>query len=299
MPRGRRKPGKGQEHLFTPEVNPIPLTMKPPSARIWTENKSRLIERYLYYFLRVTRHGTYIDAFAGPQYEHQLEDWAARRVIESQPGLSSGRPRLRHFHLFEKNPNGLDHLRDLRDDHPQHDIQVHSGDVNKKLPKFLGEKEIPGKEAVFALLDQRGFECHWSTVDALARYQDPRQYKIELFYFLAAWWMRRSRNLGEKKGLAWWGRSDYGQIVGMDSSIERAQAFCQRIAEEFSYGSVVPWPIYSSEAGNSIAYFMIHASDHSRAPKLMHDAYSDALETPKSDTQLALEFGVEESTDDD
>jgi hypothetical protein len=31
---------------------------------IWTENKARLIERYLFYFVLVTKHGTYIDAFA-------------------------------------------------------------------------------------------------------------------------------------------------------------------------------------------------------------------------------------------
>ena len=30
---------------------------------LWTKNKAKLIERYLYYFVLVTKHGTYIDGF--------------------------------------------------------------------------------------------------------------------------------------------------------------------------------------------------------------------------------------------
>jgi hypothetical protein len=29
---------------------------------IWSEHKARLIEKYLYFFVMVTKHGTYIDA---------------------------------------------------------------------------------------------------------------------------------------------------------------------------------------------------------------------------------------------
>ena len=34
---------------------------------LWTEHKAQLISRYLYYFVLITRHGVYIDGFAGPQ----------------------------------------------------------------------------------------------------------------------------------------------------------------------------------------------------------------------------------------
>ena len=50
----------------------IPPSVAPESlaalggARIWTENKASLIARYLYYFVLVTKHGTYVDGFAGP-----------------------------------------------------------------------------------------------------------------------------------------------------------------------------------------------------------------------------------------
>ena len=33
--------------------------------RIWTGCKAKLIERYLFYFVQITYHGTYMDGFAG------------------------------------------------------------------------------------------------------------------------------------------------------------------------------------------------------------------------------------------
>jgi hypothetical protein len=42
-------------------------------------NKARLIYRYLFYFVLVTKHGTYIGGFAGPQGVQ--ENWAAQLVL--------------------------------------------------------------------------------------------------------------------------------------------------------------------------------------------------------------------------
>ena len=60
---------------------------------MWTAHKARFIERYLYYFVLVTKHGTYIDGFAGPQQPDDAEMWTAKRVLESEPRW------LRHFYL--------------------------------------------------------------------------------------------------------------------------------------------------------------------------------------------------------
>lgn len=51
-----------------PLVQRSVVKLRPLRNPIWTENKARLIERYLYYFVLITKHGTYIDGFAGPQY---------------------------------------------------------------------------------------------------------------------------------------------------------------------------------------------------------------------------------------
>lgn len=50
---------------------------------VWSENKSKLIQHYVRYFLMVTKHGTYIDGFSGPQVEeYNDESWSAKRVLE-------------------------------------------------------------------------------------------------------------------------------------------------------------------------------------------------------------------------
>lgn len=62
---------RNQEELFSlpsdlPVSRPPEPKLKAIRRPIWTENKAKLIERYLYYFVLITRHGTYIDGFAGP-----------------------------------------------------------------------------------------------------------------------------------------------------------------------------------------------------------------------------------------
>lgn len=67
-----------------PEVQSEILT-KPSDRPVWSENKTELIARYLRYFVYVTRHGTYIDAFAGPQTDRSERAWTAQLVLDSEP----------------------------------------------------------------------------------------------------------------------------------------------------------------------------------------------------------------------
>src|SRR5213078_3799112 len=52
---------------------------------IWTETKAQLIANYLRLFLIITKHGVYIDGFAGPQNKPNPESWAAKLVLELSP----------------------------------------------------------------------------------------------------------------------------------------------------------------------------------------------------------------------
>ena len=83
-----------QEELFElPPPVPEEPQIAPLRRPVWTENKAKLIERYLYYFVLITKHGNYIDGFAGPQQPEHPEMWAAKLVLESEPKW------LRHFYL--------------------------------------------------------------------------------------------------------------------------------------------------------------------------------------------------------
>jgi three-Cys-motif partner protein len=269
---------KGRQHTFR-QTRPI-----------WTENKAKLIERYLYYFLMVTKHGTYLDSFSGPQEESEdTANWAAKLVLQLKPQW------LRHLYLFEHDAEQVKRLKALVHSQPKpplrkklRDVRVIAGDVNVELPRFLEKHPLRAKEAAFCLLDQRTFECDWSTVTAIARHKSKGN-KIELFYFLANSWLGRA--LAAMKDVQrlnrWWGNEDWTKLRDL-GSWERAKTLCERIRDEFGYAYVTPWAIYNRTGGTRIMYFMIHATDHPAAPGLMQRAYERAVEPLETQTDLQL-----------
>jgi hypothetical protein len=75
------------------------------------------------------------------------------------------------------------------------------------IHEFLRERPIKESEATFCPLDQRTFDCYWSTVRTLASYKRIGN-KIELFYLLPIAWLDRALSARRKniKGIAqWWG----------------------------------------------------------------------------------------------
>lgn len=266
---------KGQFNLFAdlPPPSDKPLRFAPAERPIWTESKSQLIERYLFYFVMITKHGAYIDGFAGPQYPDKSDAWAAKLVLESKP------PFMRNFWLCELDTRSIELLKDLKASQAknrQRTIDIVPGDFNANVSSVLQRSGITENTASFCLLDQRTFECHWSTVEAVARFKAVN--KIEIFYFLASGWLDRSiggttknHEIIEK----WWGRPDWRQLKGMQSR-SRVDLLTGRFKNELGYKHVYAWPIYSREKGGRVLYHMVHATDHDEAPKLMNRAYRNA-----------------------
>jgi hypothetical protein len=80
---------------------------------IWTENKAKMIEFYLRLFVYITKHGAYIDGFAGPQWPKMPEVWTAKLVLESEP------KRLQQFFLCDLNPKKVARARSARGGSPR------------------------------------------------------------------------------------------------------------------------------------------------------------------------------------
>lgn len=261
---------------------------------VWTEEKARLIERYLFYFVQITRHGTYIDGFSGPQEPGKHEMWSARLVLESRPRW------LRNFYLCELDSTKIEQLESLvasqpppdkKKSEPKRHIRVLSGDFNRLVDSILADGKITEKEAAFALLDQRTLECHWETVRKLATHKN-HGHKIELFYFLPMRWFHRaasSLKAPEEVLAAWWGRSDWGDLTRMSQG-EICDCVRDRFMKELGYKSAKPWPIYEREDGGAVMYYMVHVSDHPEAPKLMWRAYDRANFPPPPPEQLGFDF---------
>ena len=270
-------------------------TFRPLSKPVWSDHKAKLIEKYLAFFVYITKHGTYIDGFAGPQSPKHPETWSAKRVLESRPRF------LRNFFLCDVDAERAKQLQTLWDTQPPREKNeskrqcvVFHEDFNKCVDEILASGTITEKEAAFALLDQRTFECDWRTVEKLAQHKKTGN-KIELFYFLAAKWLHRSMS-GFKgdaaRAAAWWGSDQWRELAGLTQ-----RAICDRMVERIralNYAYVLPFPIMEKDngTGGSTMYFMIHASDHDEAPGLMWRAYKQAHSLGAPPTQGALELSL-------
>jgi len=236
--------------------------------------------RYLRYFVYITKHGTYIDGFAGPQVGRDTDSWAAKLVLESEP------KRIRHFHLCDASAGQIKHLEALKSSQSStdskgrkvnRDITIYSGDFNKQVDDILNAGTISETEATFCLLDQRTFECEWATVEKLARYKKSGM-KIELFYFLANSWLNRalSAQKDTERLARWWGRDDWPKLREMSRDARR-DTLIKRIEDELGYKYVFPWQIFKRKTGGLVMYYMIHATDHPQAPGEMSRAYRNTV----------------------
>ena len=247
-------------------------SFSPIHSRLWTENKARLISEYLRYFVYITKHGVYIDGFAGPQYSDQSASWAAKLVLANEPKW------LRKFYLCDNDPRQYALLESLRISQPEvrnRVVHVKQVDFNSYVGVLLEESGIRETTATFCLLDQRTFECDWGTVKKIASHKC--ETKIEIFYFIPTGWLGRSISAlssPETRMLRWWGRCDWPTLVTLRGT-EVAQGCRERFLHELEYRYADLWPIYESHFGKRIMYYMLHASDHDEAPRQMHRAYKN------------------------
>jgi three-Cys-motif partner protein len=210
-----KKPKSGVSVPEQPTLFPMPPPavvepeLKRPKHPVWTENKALLIRQYLVYFVFVTKHGTYIDGFAGPQEPDKPELWAARLVLESHPRW------LRQLVFIEANKKKVKLLKALHASQPARekkepprDVEILHGDCNVKVPEWLNSGKLKRGDATFCLLDQWTFECDWATVQAVAKHHT-KNFKIEQFYFLANSWLERAiagakTSNGKARITKWW-----------------------------------------------------------------------------------------------
>lgn len=254
---------------------------------IWTETKAQLIANYLRLFLMITKHGVYIDGFAGPQDPKNPKSWAAKLVVELQP------PWMTSFFLCElkkSSYNDLISMLETQPKIPKREIKHRKADFNKWVDEVLASGNITDQKATFALLDQRSTECHWATVQKLAAHKRGNT-KIELFYFFPTGWVHRAISETKDKSVlkAWWGDDSWQEITKVRQ--EQAANLALKKIQALGYRDVKSWPICARDSGaGKTMYHMIHATDHFEAPKLMYRAYCQLIGSAPSGEQSQFRF---------
>lgn len=250
-----KTPTESSQSPLFPDLPPPPPTDQLVRLRairrpVWTEQKAKLIARYLKLFTYVTKHGTYIDGFAGQQSEHAQAGWAADLVLGTRPW------RLRRLYLCDAGSDQVEKLNAL---------------VAAQPPK-------------------RTFECRWATVKALAGYRHTGNKIELFYFLPISWLnrafiaTRRAEALADIE--AWWGGPDWRDLIDMQHH-EKALAFRKRFFE-LGYKHVLPFPIVDSQSGDRIMFYMILATDHPDAPALMWRAYDQAVPDQPGWDQLEL-----------
>lgn len=303
---GRSSGGKGvlegQGALFSPQdggaanrgaslLFASPTGIDLSRAPLHTNAKSRLICEYISKYQLVTHGGLFIDGFSAPQRRSDAEAWTARRVLELEPKW------IRSFWLCDLDPEGLLLLKKLKAEHHRQprsrSVWVIEGDFNVKVHTILKSPRLRRRTPVFALLDQRNTECHWSTVRAIAARAGDR--KIEMLYFLGTSWIHRSLTQATRPETQlsidrWWGDDTWRQLIGL-SQPQIVQTMADRFKLELGYNYVTPYPVMRDKLTASKVFYLIHASDHADAPKLMTRAYKrifGPVPRSPSDDQLPL-----------
>jgi len=92
MHRGNGEPTQGYLFEQPPRSLEQDPTFKPFTYPVWTHNKARLVQRYLRYFVFITKHGTYIDGFVRaqkwlPTLPDAARDGTLRHLLTHTSGL--------------------------------------------------------------------------------------------------------------------------------------------------------------------------------------------------------------------
>jgi len=220
----------------------------------------------------------YVLDFSDRTFGEFVSDATGRNIFDERYNYASGSKANRLRAFWQKEDNAT---------------------VGKLMGEMLNYSEQTGPLAeVCRLIVARMLQDGSAVSPAQAQAQDKQQEDLDLKRsqvlrqlkdeFLANSWQERAFAAQKKVHVpaAWWGREDWKKVRDMGRD-DRRDAFVDRFKRELSYKSVKAWPIYGRNNGGALMYYMIHATDHPEAPKLMSRAYhatvspSGPFEQPK------------------
>lgn len=264
------------------------MTTAPRKWGYWTRAKLQILDGYLRAFAKASQQSperVYLDAFAGEgigvdRLTGEEFPGSARIALEiANPPFT----RLRYFELAER-AQSLEEK--LREDYPERDIRVYSGDCNQTIPQALSELAHVRRAPAFAFLDPDGMQLNWGTLETLASHR-PGQYKVELWMLFPI--MGLFRTLGDpteadvQRATRLFGSDEWQLILDArrESRLNAPTARTAyvnlmrwRLESVLGYAQTHPLEIVNMQGGP--LYDMIFATDHPAGTRIMTSIYAKA-----------------------
>ena len=280
----------------------------------WTRGKLGILSKYLDAFTTAGKNKSkefiYLDLFAGQTENIERlseEEFAGSTKI----ALEIENPPFTRLRFFEK--EHFEELAESLSTYKDRNFKVVPGDCNENISEVLEGLSGCNRAPTFAFIDPNGPDCHWSTLEALARFGKPaKRYKTEFWMLFADGMFPRTLPLdgnldraSEKRMTLMFGTEDWLPIYEARCSerIESSEAqkkylnlMQQRLENELGYKWTHPLKIFNENKGH--LYHLIFATDHPAGSKIMKSLYKKAnKELPKRQQEVkALRDFLEKET---
>ncbi len=257
----------------------------------WTEAKLEILGKYLSAFNRASasaRATVYLDLFAGkltntrPDTEATYPGSTARAMDASPP--------FSRLVFWELEPTATRLRTDIRAAYPADERwRVVSGDSNATLDKGLRLVEAYRWAPTFALIDPKGLDVPWATLERLSSWRQGKT-KVEMWILLPEPALERvlglkgvcgqrtadrlTRLYGSEDWVAIHQRRRSGELSADQTRAEYVNLLRWRLQSVLGYAKTHPLAL--GNVSDAPVYTMIFATDHPAGSAIMKDVYSHA-----------------------
>jgi three-Cys-motif partner protein len=163
---------------------------------LWSRIKLSILAEYLGRFTTASKRSNeivYLDLFAG-EPQNFARTTGDEVVGSPRLALETTGPPFTTLVFFELPQNAERLQADLRALHPDRNFRVYPGDSNVAVYEALAELRRKNLHwaPTFAFIDPDGPDCHWATLEALARHKHERaKTKVEIWLLFPTMFMRQ------------------------------------------------------------------------------------------------------------
>ena len=260
----------------------------------WTQGKLDILRAYLDSFTTTSKRKSderiYLDLFAGGARNvelHSGEEFPGSAEI----ALEINNPPFTRLRFFEKERAGQ--LRNsLQNQIRDRDVKIISGDCNDKIGEVLSGLSQYNWAPTFAFIDPNGPDCHWSTLESLARFKNAEsKYKTEIWLLFAhgmftrnlpldgnispAWEERMTRMFGIECWIDIYEARRSERLDASGARTEYVNLMRWRLENQLGYKWTHTLQVFNEQ--NSPLYHLIFATDNKAGNRIMTHLYKKAL----------------------